>query len=375
MNRTSKFMPDGKTTCGRGLIRQVIIITVICLAIATGVGPVTATTLFPDFHHFYINVANDAGVKWDLDSVYYGGPGAVANNTYYLKADGSGLNELHITNANDEANARGQVTVNSAQSGVFYISNTGGRGFDNDIILLVSVKGPIPDDFSVHIKTSGYNWTPATPGAYTPTVPTDYYYVPNAMDETFTKADFIYGPHIMKPGPGGWLPLYVGQDTANTSTEEYLMFVDCYAGNMYPSKVGATLVDNGNVKVEYSFTDLNTRAEFNGYGWTTASNQNEGINWGNPTLTGNPVCGYSVLGVPSTPAPITIVGQPGVPTDPDGDGKYEDMNGNGRKDFNDVFIFFKQMAWISANEPVSLFDFNNNSRIDFNDIFILFKDV
>ncbi len=265
--------------------------------------------------------------------------------------------------------------MSNDQSGVFYTSNTGGRGFDNDIILLVSVKGPIPDDFSVRIKTSGYNWTPPPPACSTPPVPTDYYYVPNALDETFTKEDFIYGPHIMKPGPGGWLPLYYGQDTSDPSTEEYLMFVDCYVGNMYPSEVGATLVDNGNVKIEYSFTNLTTRAEFNGYGWVTAANQCEGINWGNPTLTGNPVCGYSVIGAPSGPTPVIIPGQSGIPTDPDLDGIYEDLNANGRKDFNDVFLFFKQMSWIAANEPVSLFDFNNNARIDFNDIFIMFKEI
>jgi PKD repeat protein len=60
------------------------------------------------------------------------------------------------------------------------------------------------------------------------------------------------------------------------------------------------------------------------------------------------------------------------PTDPDGDGIYEDLNGNGRLDFADVVLYFNQMEWIATNEPVSAFDFNGNGRIDFADIVKLF---
>ena len=75
---------------------------------------------------------------------------------------------------------------------------------------------------------------------------------------------------------------------------------------------------------------------------------------------------------------INIVPLPGFsnpPTDPDGDGLYEDLNANNRKDFNDVVLMFNQMQWISANEPVSAFDFNGNGRIDFNDIVKLFGEI
>ncbi|RJS72963.1 hypothetical protein CW714_03870 [Methanophagales archaeon] len=72
---------------------------------------------------------------------------------------------------------------------------------------------------------------------------------------------------------------------------------------------------------------------------------------------------------------LTIPGQSNPPTDPDGDGLYEDMNGNGRKDFNDVVVFFNNMEWIGANEPVQCFDFNGNGRIDFDDIVILFGEI
>ena len=41
-------------------------------------------------------------------------------------------------------------------------------------------------------------------------------------------------------------------------------------------------------------------------------------------------------------------------------------------DFADVVIFFNQMNWIAANEPVSAFDHNANGRIDFADVVWLF---
>lgn len=70
-----------------------------------------------------------------------------------------------------------------------------------------------------------------------------------------------------------------------------------------------------------------------------------------------------------------LPGQTNPPTDPDADGTYEDLNGNGETDFNDVQLLFRWMDWIQENEPVSLFDLNNNDEIDFNDVQLLFREV
>jgi len=281
---------------------------IILLIFTVSIIPVMATPLTSN-RHIFINVANDAGVKYDLDGAKYGGPA----NTYYIKSDGGGLNELHITNNADDA--YGQVTTTSDQSGTFYVTNTGGRGFDNDIILLIAVKEPVPEDFSVTIRSSGYTWTPAASGAYTPKPPTDYTYVTTGVSETFTKSDFIYGPQTWKPGPGALgdtsLPIFNGEDMADASNQFQLMFIDLKAGNMYPNKFpGVSLTDNGAVKVEYSFTNLHTFASFNGYGWCSAANQNQGISWTNPTkgftagggAKQSGQSGFSVTGVSSSPS-------------------------------------------------------------------------
>ncbi|MEN6342252.1 MAG: NosD domain-containing protein, partial [Methanospirillum sp.] len=75
----------------------------------------------------------------------------------------------------------------------------------------------------------------------------------------------------------------------------------------------------------------------------------------------------------ATPGAVAVPGGGGVPTDTDGDGLYDDVNGNGRKDFADTVLYFNQMAWIAVNEPIPGFDYNGNGRIDFADVLRLFN--
>ncbi len=70
---------------------------------------------------------------------------------------------------------------------------------------------------------------------------------------------------------------------------------------------------------------------------------------------------------------VMIPGGVGVPRDMDDDGTIDDVNGNGRRDFADVVLYFNQMTWIAGNEPLSLFDINKNGRIDFADAVALFN--
>ncbi|HIH02988.1 MAG TPA: S8 family serine peptidase [Methanoregulaceae archaeon] len=85
--------------------------------------------------------------------------------------------------------------------------------------------------------------------------------------------------------------------------------------------------------------------------------------------------GYFNLDYIEFEAPHAILRVPGAAADPrdlDGDGRYEDVNGNGRRDFADVVIYFNQMTWIAANEQVGGFDYNANERCDFADVTTLF---
>lgn len=62
-----------------------------------------------------------------------------------------------------------------------------------------------------------------------------------------------------------------------------------------------------------------------------------------------------------------------LPQDPNNDGLYEDINGNGRLDFADVVTYYNNMVWITQNSLVAYFDYNKNGRIDFSDVVRLYN--
>jgi PKD repeat protein len=70
-------------------------------------------------------------------------------------------------------------------------------------------------------------------------------------------------------------------------------------------------------------------------------------------------------------------GQTSEPTDPDGDGLYEDINGNGRLDYDDVVIYYDNMQWIRDQPDVGIepYDYNGNGRIDYDDVVVLYQEL
>lgn len=90
---------------------------------------------------------------------------------------------------------------------------------------------------------------------------------------------------------------------------------------------------------------------------------------------GNEIHLVSVSSATPLPGVVTVPGGAGTPGDVNGDGTCEDVNGNGRADFADVVLYFNQLSWITANEPVLRFDYNGNGRIDFADVTRLFNSL
>jgi len=68
-------------------------------------------------------------------------------------------------------------------------------------------------------------------------------------------------------------------------------------------------------------------------------------------------------------------GWPDHATDPDGDGLYEDVNGNGEVDYSDVIEYFNHMDSEAMQDQVEYFDYNGNGEIDFADLVDLFQQV
>lgn len=63
-----------------------------------------------------------------------------------------------------------------------------------------------------------------------------------------------------------------------------------------------------------------------------------------------------------------------MPRDLDGDGLYEDVNGNGRPDFADVTTLYGHLdAWAPVPFLATMFDFDHNGRLDLADVVVLFN--
>ncbi|MCK9278839.1 MAG: hypothetical protein M0P22_12215, partial [Methanoculleus sp.] len=204
-----------------------------------------AGTVIPSNKDVLLQISNDGTARFND----YG------NNTYHFFSPGQsgtqGMNALHITT--DASSSQYQVTVSNDQAGVFYLTDTGGRGWDDDGILLLAVNGTIPDSFRVTVKASGYQWTPVLTGTY-PAFG-DVTYVSEALNETFTKDDFLYGPQIWRPCAATNYPIFDGQDMTDTENTFSLLFIDLNAGILganalsQPSFAGQSVTDNGALKV------------------------------------------------------------------------------------------------------------------------------
>lgn len=214
-----------------------------------------------------LSVANDAGVKYDINN----------NNTYtYFPGTGSGTGAIKITSNVEDID--GDIVFTSNQSGTFYVTDTGGQGWDDSVILMLAVNGTIPDNFALNVKVSGYQWTPSFRSA--PTGPVTYNNT--ALDETFYKSDFNYGPQIYKPMNTPLYPIYQQQDTNDLLNQFYVMFIDLYAGIWTKT----SLLDRGMVKIVYSFENLpqGSMAAFNAFGFKMNGTKNQpysGIQWTN----------------------------------------------------------------------------------------------
>ncbi len=238
----------------------------------------------PAQNNVNLYVANDEGIKYDFpDGVNADGPYNYIPNTYFLHMTG-GLNAFGMT---DENNA--DIIRTRNQSGTLWAWFAGGQTTMPDGILMLAVNGTIPDDFAVHIRSSGYNWTPGGPGTYNAGTPTEYNYVEGAVNQTFTKSDFIYGPQIWRPCSEGDYPIYSRQDMSNTGDTFRIMFIDLNAGS-------PRALPNSRIKVEYSFTNLTSFAAFDVYGWYGTSNHGTGI-----IMTNSKSMEWTIIGIPDAP--------------------------------------------------------------------------
>jgi len=98
-------------------------------------------------------------------------------------------------------------------------------------------------------------------------------FLDEAVNQTLTRSDFLYGPQSWRPSSSAGYPIVNGEDQADPANQFQLMFIDLKVGTLQ----NASLPNNGMIKVEYEFTNLSSVAVFNAYGWYMQCNHGTGI--------------------------------------------------------------------------------------------------
>lgn len=278
------------------------LVLVVFFCLAATVGTVSAYTQISTNKNVDLTVANNA--KFDVYS----------NNQYnFFSANqnpGQGLNALHISS--DPTNLYGDITNETYTAntpGTFYLTDTGGRGWDDDGILMIAVNGSISElsNLNITITSSGYNWTPVTTGTY----PAYNATTRDGIIQSFTASDFNSNTtgysSTWKPCPYTNYAIYDGQNVANSS-EFHIIFVDLHAGIIGSSTLAredwssANVINNGALEVTYTISGLpsSSMVAFDAYAFCNSSNQGQGIRWTNSVNTdGNRTTGTSGYNIAS----------------------------------------------------------------------------
>jgi PKD repeat protein len=159
---------------------------------------------------------------------------------------------------------------------------------------------------------------------------------------------------------------------------------DATAPGIFNNSVSETTIGPANQTVEITATDIKTVVEADATdiplgSITVAANETADVSEVPVTVSVSRVIDDtgSRIDVKTQNATVSVIEQPPLaeglapPTDPDDDGIFEDVNGNGRLDFNDVVVFFENLR--DAEAPFQ--DLNENGRIEFDDIVELFKEI
>ncbi|ELZ97045.1 subtilisin-like serine proteinase [Haloferax mucosum ATCC BAA-1512] len=85
--------------------------------------------------------------------------------------------------------------------------------------------------------------------------------------------------------------------------------------------------------------------------------------------------GHAATKAVAFPGGIEVNGETYYPTDPDDDGRYEDVNGDGTVDMKDVELLYEIALQDAVNSEALAFDFNEDGRFDMKDAQALLRKV
>jgi parallel beta-helix repeat protein len=223
--------------------------------------------------------------------------------------------------------------------------------------------------------------------------PGNVYNTTRTAGKNIVGGTYIGGNFWGKPDGSGFSDTAVDKDGDGISDSAYSIPGSIYSDYLplvpppppeAPEANFSSNITRGYVPLSVQFTDLSK----NSTGWAWNFGDEAASTQQNPTHTylfsgnytvnltvSNAYGTYSKLATISVSAQQVLTFFPGYtnpPTDLDQDGLYEDINGNGRLDFDDVVAYYDNMDWIEENVQIELFDYNENGLIDFDDVVKLY---
>ncbi len=176
-----------------------------------------------------------------------------------------------------------------------------------------------------------------------------------------------------------------GRVTVSVDPSEVARIQDVEYGDALSLTADPTIAADG-ASVTLEFSDIEQSVEPETDGATLASLTIEGLDTGTADLTvevealdddsGDEIDPVVDPGLAVTGPPALGSGPAGgnAPTDPDGDGRYEDVNGNGRMDYADIELLFENLDSDAVQLNKEAYDFNDNGRIDYDDVVELYDE-
>ena len=259
-------------------MQKAIFVALISVAMIMSIGSVAATLpSLPSYNGIYFSASNHANSATLRAQTY------TSDGSYYVIPAGNGLNPIQLSDSSayKTGDRTGATTSTGSAAGKFWVVFSGGIGHLDDAILMVAVNGSEADlqNFTMHLNSSGYNYTFAAPAHSNPANPaeSDIQFSTNRMSDTFNYSDFKY-QQSWKPANTANYSIYYGEDNNAASNQFHIMFIDLNS-SAFVTGAYSSEVDDGSIGVDYNITGLpaGSVAVFNVYGWFTACNWGTGI--------------------------------------------------------------------------------------------------
>lgn len=252
---------DFRSRKGSIVFLAVLVFGAVCIM------PAAAIEL-PGYNMLSIPVLND---QHHVNGQYYF---TIGNNL-----TNGGMNAVHISNS--YSNPSGQLNRLTEYNGTFFITDTGGKGYEDEAILLIAVESSEANQFSIHIKSEGYH-TIDHAASMAPTFSeiTANGYLSPAHEADYTSSQFLkdYWSTNSTQIVQKWKPAsppfentngYLWNDQTPNDGEFKLMFIDLnttIVGSNSP--YDDQLINNGCPKITYNISPGYTgKVVFIPYGW------------------------------------------------------------------------------------------------------------